>query len=740
MSKDSCRLDLIFGAATLLLLPISSAIAQETQPALQVRTSIGQTTFHIGERIPLTLSFTGPEDQHYEISLASYDRSGRMTSESFEVTPSTGWSDPLIYYFAGVGSMGGLSSVASLSSKPIDIPLNLNEWIRFDQPGTYRVTITSGRVGQPAKNLAFGQSASTTLKSNTIELHIVAATQQWQTTTLSSILQQLNKQSVAPGIQPEQRTEAIADLRYLATKEAIDQLAADLREDKPDMMYQCAFGLIGLPASMRQIGLEAMNRKVDDPHFPISTWFLITLSVLQADPDGSPSKSAEERQSYNKAAWQIALSALPRKEGKARADTVETLLSFQQFELTPQMKAQLASVMSSSFLDLPEEKQTSELLYNWDILRSHSMLPIVQTLAKRPLPNPGVNLSPSRSRLDLKSAAFLRWFQLDPEGAQREILAEIGSSSPSLTANALFFLPKQPLPQFESVWAQALLKTGDYQQETVLASLLARFGSGAAAPQVRSKLQNNVGNWACAPQAASLAYLLRFDPDEAKPLLKQAIDARGKEKTGCNHEIFQDISSYTADPGLTEAAIEAINDPDNQVANDALIYLMSYGTMAAQKPIADRYTQWTDAWAGKGDELEHRETGSIAGNWQERALGENLGHALIASQGWLADENLISHVLQRCVGDQMCQQLRQIAATARPPYNVILFRSGVTENYQVAQYTTKSLDLLEEKIGQFPKGTTFVLIPTSPQNTDQKDLDTEVDALFTRNGMSLQSH
>jgi len=45
--------------------------------------------------------------------------------------------------------------------------------------------------------------------------------------------------------------------------------------------------------------------------------------------------------------------------------------------------------------------------------------------------------------------------------------------------------------------------------------------------------------------------------------------------------------------------------------------------------------------------------------------------------------------------------------------------------------------MLEAKIAQFPHGTRFSLIPTSPQNQDQKQLEDEVQALFEKNGMIL---
>lgn len=721
-----------------VLLPCTAMWAAGAGPVLEMRTAAGQTTFHMGERIPLELSFSAAEEKRYEITTASYDRSGRMNYERFDVSPAAGWSDPLAGYFAtGNYIGGGLSSIAVLSSKPIVIPFNLNEWIRFDQPGVYRVTVTSRRFTEPAKAQVWGVGGQA-VTSNSIEVHIIAATPEWQRAKVNSILQELSAEPATQGMQPPKRTEAIADLRYLASAEAIGVMAAGIREDRTDMMSQCAFGLMGLPDSLRDAALEAMNKRIDDPHFPISMWFLTTMSVLQTDPHASPTTIQEERQRFMTAAWQSALSSLSRKEGKARADTVQTLMSFQTTNVTPEMKAQLASVLSASFLDLPEDRQTGQLLYNWDVLRSGTMLPALQALAKLPLENPGSNLSTTGSRRDLKSAALMRWYELDPEGAKREVLAEIGSAAPSLTAGALSFLPKQTLPQFEGIWAQALLQSSDFQQETVLAALMVRFGTGAAVPQVTDKLNKKVGEWACAPQAASLGYLVKFDPDVARGLLKRAIDARGPGKTGCNHALFQDVSTYASDPVLTEAALASLDDPDQQVTMDSLIYLMGYGTKEAEKPIWDRYVKWSDTWAGKGDVLEHREAGSLVGNWQEIGLGENLGRALIANQGWIADAGLISRVLQRCVGAQMCQQLKQIAAAAGPPYNVTLYRSGVHENYQVAQYSIKSLDLVEAKIEQFPQRTLFVLIPSSPQTGDQRALESEAQVLFARHGMTLK--
>ena len=50
-----------------LVLAASSLNAREPGPALDVRTATGETTFHIGERITLKLTFTSPNDTQYVI-------------------------------------------------------------------------------------------------------------------------------------------------------------------------------------------------------------------------------------------------------------------------------------------------------------------------------------------------------------------------------------------------------------------------------------------------------------------------------------------------------------------------------------------------------------------------------------------------------------------------------------------------------------------------------------------------
>jgi hypothetical protein len=717
------------------------AFAEDTSPQLQVRTGKGQTLYHVGERIPLELSFTGPENKWFEINMASYDRSGRMGYEEFNVAPAAGWADPLHAYFGSSSGFmgGGLTGFGSLSAKPTVINLNLNEWVRFDQAGTYTVVVVSHRVSDVStgRGSRFG-AQNLSLTSNPIQLRIIPATKAWEKAKLSSIMKELEENPKPTGIEPDSLKGAIADLRFLGTAAAARLMARHLREDEPTLMYECALGLDGLREKLHPIALAAMNRLIDDPEFPVSSWFLNTMSALQLS-DSDPAVQREERTNFTDADWAAALQALSAKEGRARAVTVQTLSNSQPKQISPQQKAELGGILAASLKDLPAEKQVMELQYNWDVLRSAGLLPTLELLAKTPLKNPGSNEMNGYTTRELKSAALQRWFELDPLSAHEEALRQIGSPDPSLTADSLTFLAKEKLPQFESLWGDALMATDDYQRETVFASLMARFGTGSAVAEVREKANAKVGEWACAPQGAALAYLVEFDPVSARPLIERAVKERGKGKTACNRSIFQDISIYATDPILTDIALETLADSDPQVTMDALIYLMSYGDKSAEQPVWGRYVEWSDKWRNRADVLESREAGSV-GNWQDVGLGENLARTLIENQGWLATSDLISRVLERCVGEQMCTQLKQIADQAKSgsgPYPISAYRSGRNENYQVAQYNPKSLELLEAKVAQFPSGTRFSLTPTSPQNQDQLRLEDEVQKILEKNGMIL---
>jgi hypothetical protein len=145
-------------------------------------------------------------------------------------------------------------------------------------------------------------------------------------------------------------------------------------------MYQCAFGFIGLPETVRPKAIAAIDKLILDPDFPVSSWFLITLPVLQIVAQ-EPERQQTERVQLSDATWGSVLEALPAKRGSARAATVQTLLGSHPKEMTEQMKLELGGILRISLSDLPAEKQVSELRFDWDQIGSPSLLPTWRVLS-----------------------------------------------------------------------------------------------------------------------------------------------------------------------------------------------------------------------------------------------------------------------------------------------------------------------------------------------------------------------
>jgi hypothetical protein len=145
-------------AATLALLLVgTAAFASPPDPCslsssvsdanITIAISAGRTTFREGEIIPLVLSFTSTADKRYWADNRNYDRSGRLSIETYCVEPEA--RDPLADYFrAGAFMGGGLGSTQQLSREPFTATAELNEW-RQPGPGHYRLHVVSYRVWRP---------------------------------------------------------------------------------------------------------------------------------------------------------------------------------------------------------------------------------------------------------------------------------------------------------------------------------------------------------------------------------------------------------------------------------------------------------------------------------------------------------------------------------------------------------------------------------------------------------------
>lgn len=713
-----------------------SAPPVDPKIVLQVSIATNQREFRIGETIPLQLSFSSTVKDHYQVNMAQYDRSGRMNYEHFEASPADGAVDPLPTY---TGGMGGLTNFKYLTPEPWTIKLNLNEWVRFTQPGEYRIVVFSGRVGVRDPSNTFGTSP-TTARSNEVGLKIVPANPEWQKEVLRDAVAALDAPAPAKQQQTEQytasRRQALETLRFLGSGDAARELAKRMRgEDSGGLDYICMLGLISSPE--RSVPRSALEEALADPDHPIDGNFLYALRMINSDPNAP---NANWREAQQRVAEEL-FAALPGKRGKALSISLSTAVNeaWNGNAVPQQTQEKLVSQLISMFDQLPVNEQNSLLSYRWDKIKSPAMLPILKRYAQSFHDFPEMRDSRAYDSLQLSAGALRHWYELDPAGARPAVITEITRPRPRFDARVLGLLPDETLPEVDFALAEHFATNNDLDGSSHLASLIARYATAAILPQITEKLDPKIGKWACAIQNPILAYLLRVNPATARPRIEQAIAARGEQLTACNQGLFQGISEIHYDPVLEEIGIQSLDDPDPQVAMTAATMLGKFGSSAAESALWRRYASWSTQWTGRESQLDITFGEGLNDKAYQLGLGQNLMQALATGKSWLSDKAKLQRLSELSKVKRIQQQLDGYLKIWEEPDISISFEhnSGPFPFHAlVAQYEFQSLDALKEKLAQFPSGTKFFLSRPVESTANDQTL-AELRTFLSSHGMSL---
>lgn len=648
-------------------LPAPSESPVDQNVVLRVSIASDRREFHIGETIPIQLSFRSAVKARYQVNMAQYDRSGRMEYEHFSVSPANGAVDPLAHRPGGVG--GGLTTYKFLSAEPSTITLNLNEWLRFTRPGEYRLAVASRRVGRKDPSSAVGESPVTAL-AHPIKLTIVPATRAWQKAVFDEAVASLEQpRSVTPQeLQPLERSlrQALETLRFLGTPDALRELAKRMRgEDPGGADYTCMLGLLFSPepAAARR----ALDDALADPDHPIAGAFFAALQGIRSAPED---RAAHWREDQQKAVEDL-LAVLPTKRGKA-------------------LPVSLSTAVQAAW--------------------NGAALPKRYAQAYRDFPN--MRASPAYESLQLSEKALLRRYEMDPSGARSAIIKEITRPRPRFDARVLGVLPENTLPEVDSALGEHFVASDEPEASAHLASLIARYATDAILPDVLGKLDRLIGKWACASQNPILGYVLRVNPALARPRIERALAARGEGFTACNQALLQAISEIQYDPVLDDIGIQSLDDPDPQVAATAATMLGRFGSAAAEPALWQRYASWSAKWKGREAELAVLFAEGVDARIYQLGLGESLMQALATGTSWLLDETKLQRLSRMTSVKRLRERLEEhLKAWEQRPLGIALSDTGppLGLRAQVAQYEFHDIGALEEKLGQFPSGTEFLV-------------------------------
>lgn len=676
----------------------------------------GHTAFYQGEIIPLTLSFTSTTKGRYWAAVRNYDRSGRLDIERYCLEPEA--PDPLQSYF-NVGAMmgGGLSSTRALDATPFTAQADLNEYLS-PAPGHYRLFAISDRISRPPdphEETPYGR-ISEIVRSNTIEFEVRPAPPQWQQQQLQSALAVLANAPApiqGPSNPDDPVRRAARQLRFLNTKESAQQLAklfSGYGEEQP-YAWEFSLGLFGSP--YRSTVIEAMRKEFAAPNHPITAEFLQSLVRLEitADPawdtpasfssDNPPDgKTIEDywrrrqihEQELTRAESEDLLTALPGKVGRARGLTALAILNSTS-PVAPGLAEELRKSLIASWNDLPASTRDQLIQSQWQLLAGPEMLPILLGIVRQPPP-------PARTMTAMtRDAALRHLFELDPAAARPLILADL--NNPKIEPN-LAVLKLLPSEDIAPAIQPAIQRIAHGNARDLDFSLLDHYADASVLGQVQAAFEPNLGKWACAPQSSMLRYFLRVAPEYGATQV--AASLRARKETHCYSSLLADMGDQLAP--VEHIAIEALDDPDPEIAQNAVFTLGQWGSRASEDALWARLERFHEDWASHPSDLrstpDYNSPGTRAFN-----LEGSFVSALAGGTGWLCTPEKLTRLRSLVLTDYNRQQIDNLFDQwRRQPFVIIPnWREDADTTFNLLNSSPMTEDQLRAKIAQFPKGT-----------------------------------
>ncbi len=667
---------------------------------LQIRLAQAKSQFHVGETIPIELSFSTSVLDTYWVSTRMYDRSGRLNMENFEVTPPG--RDPLsgTSPFFSIG--GGLGSSEPLGAEPKVILEELNEWVALDQPGHYRLRVSSTRVqrGQTAFR------ATVPTESNEVEFDVAETGTAWQQQALASAVATLDLAASTD----EEKRQAWRQLRFMDTADSLRELARRLTKPGAERNWDVTAGL--LSSRRRQLVASELDRLLPASGAAVTADMLsvmiATKFLLNHDPPLQPYPGQDEAKQKDWAAvrdarmgefgsiandvYSRAEAVVALKSGAAKAETIYTLLSRPYngkrdiVGIAPGLRPELAG----TFLMLPPRQQEELLRMWWVRIKSAAMAAPLSELVRQPQ---------IQSQM-LRDLALRRLYEVDPDGGTAAIVDEIRHPHVDMkiftvSAQTLSLLPNTVLPPLDHILLSRLdPQNGIHMGQAAL--MLGRYGSPEIAAQVRAIYEPHAGQWACDIEDGLLAYFLRVDPSYGVAKAKQCASI-------CTSTALKLAVELKLWPQIEPGVVARLHSDNENTAYLAIQALQKFGDVAGQKALWDRLQRLHDQWADRADELRDRSKREVQAVLHlEYALTQALGRA----HGWLLDDTGRQRLLSLLVSED--PRAEASGWQLEGP-----IRIHVSDSYngglhiEIAQYAEADVPGACAKLAQFPPGTRF---------------------------------
>jgi hypothetical protein len=671
------------------------AMSQESPVRLRLSTAARKTQFHIGEPIPVTLTFETDGPRSLSVATGvSLRRIRPQKPDEFSVKPAAGWVDPLkdlTWTMEGnVNPMLSQQQAALDANHPVAVTRTLNEFIVFRAPGQYVVYCNSSRSG-------------TTLKSNGFALEILPRDESEDARRFASARAIL--ETGKPPSEPDRfiyndkekaQADAVHTLRYLDNEAAATYLASIIGQNRRTES-EIEYALYA--SGQRALVVRELERRMAESDLMVTQTFLVTLiqlkAFLQEASTGrpfSPDDWTALDEVVNKRVFELA----PGKTPEARAGTY-----FYLFETGSKSLRQSPEVRRLLIESLPFASpfHIEVLLSNsWGEIRrtGPTLVPILKQVVLRQWPQ----LSPN-----VPGLALLRLAELDPTSADEIARNALLTGKPAIGDAQLleFSIPAS------TVVDQALL--AQYRADKPVEARIARF-AGASIKDEMWRAYDEIHatvNPACATPL--LAYFFRVDPE---PAARRVEETRKAGLSPCMALQFPGLERHLMSAGLERQLIldtKSANPTLRQAAYRAL-------SLAGSPSVLPSMFQALEQGPGPAADVIR---------------------AILQGRNWVLTETDYARLMKTCTSASACSEVLRIQRESAPPYTLRLFESFGHRGVWLSNREVDSMDDFDELLRQYPVGSTFRWQPASTvMNSDERDVRDQVQAILAKRDMILQ--
>jgi len=571
--------------------------------SLRIETETGLTQFQMGDAIGLKFTLDTSSPDTWMVTITGRDRSVLgLERDGFTTSPSDGTSDPMRYRF-GEPMMYSGPGGTFLHEKTTVAYVDLNQWVRFERPGYYRVHALFHARGARPQDI----NQSVAFESNEIGIEIFAADPEWQIGQLRNNVAVLNAVPVKPDNETFQtRMDAARRIWYLDTPDSIREAGRLLGTADVQVSQILQAGIWS--SGHRDVAIAAMEHLLRSPDQAVTPVFLETLAALEAwqrvPRSQNPGRDADAQRRYE-ARVSIAeqlrselAEVVEQKRDRAKAISMKTLLDSAPESAPPIRRSEIAHL----FLELPSGQQSELLGAQWKKIAGPEMIPVLRQIYDAAAETTGL-ASP------VVATAVERLLEIDPVQGRVLLLDEIRRPVPRLPFSTLAILPDATLPEMDHLLVEHL----EYNVGTE--ELIARYGTSGVLDQVkafyaerdammRARTSANVPNIAspaCEPPL--VAYFLRVDPAFGERVLRESLAERSFSGGRCWMGILGRTASYYVSPEWEKTAVMALRDPTVIVKADAVKALAQYGSAASAAAVWEAFRYWHEWWKNRPSEM-----------------------------------------------------------------------------------------------------------------------------------------